>query len=97
MADASLASRDFPASHFSLSTITDCWQDITVNRTLVYIVAGAALVVGGVALLTRKRAMSDTIADPITEAQRMLDRAQTKITEIEAGLRSSRDYYAQPA
>ncbi|HEY3268430.1 MAG TPA: hypothetical protein VGM37_16035 [Armatimonadota bacterium] len=60
-----------------------------MNKTWVYIVAGTALVVGGLALLARAEGgpQSD---DPIAEAQRMLSRAQTKVSEIEAGLRSSR-------
>jgi hypothetical protein len=57
-------------------------------------VAGAALVAGGIALLSHYHGEPDG-SDPITEAQRMLDRAQTKISEIEAGLQSSRDFSPQ--
>jgi hypothetical protein len=60
-------------------------------------VAGAALVAGGVAILSHQRGASQGASDPITEAQRMLDRAQTKLSEIEAGLRSTRDYTPQTA
>jgi len=68
-----------------------------VNRTWVYIVAGAALVAGGVALLSHHRGAPGGSDDPITEAQRMLDRAQATISDIEAGLRSSRGASPQPA
>lgn len=66
-----------------------------MNRTWVYIVTGAALVVGGIALLSHYQAEGDGPADPISEAQRMLDRAQSKLSEIEAGLQSSRDFIPQ--
>lgn len=66
-----------------------------MKRTWVYIAAGAALVVGGIALLSHYTGESET-ADPISEAKRMLDRAQNKLSEIETGLQSSRDFSPQP-
>lgn len=66
-----------------------------MNRTWVYIITGSALVVGGLALLSHFAGDAESPHDPLSEAQRMLDRAQTKITEIEAGLKSSRDLFPQ--
>jgi len=68
-----------------------------VNRTWVYIVAGAALVAGGLALLYQVQAGEGRSDDPIAEAQKMLSRAQTKVSEIEAGLRSTKQYSPQAA
>lgn len=56
-----------------------------------YILAGAALVAGGIVVLSRIESLHHHAEDPIGEAQRMLSRAQSKITEIEAGLRTARE------
>ena len=55
-----------------------------------YILAGAALVAGGVVVLSRIESLHQHLDDPIAEAQRMLSRAQGKLTEIENGLRTAR-------
>jgi hypothetical protein len=60
-----------------------------VSRQWVYIIAGAALVAGGLAFLSQ---IQDTYhresPDPIAEAQRLLSRAQSRVSEIEAGWRN---------
>lgn len=68
-----------------------------MNRTWVYIVAGAAMVAGGLALLSQIQAGEKRSEDPIAEAQKMLSRAQTKVSEIEAGIRSAQKYTPQAA
>jgi hypothetical protein len=68
-----------------------------VNRTWVYIVTGAALVIGAAVVLGACGGGPDGVKDPISEAQNMLDRAQTKLSEIEARLHSSQDYAPEPA
>lgn len=65
-----------------------------MNRNLAYILAGAALVAGGIVLLSRIEAVHEAGNDPIEEAQRMLSRAQSKIAEIEAGFHAAR--HSQP-
>jgi hypothetical protein len=65
------------------------------NRNWMYLLAGAALVAGGIVMLSRIESYHRTTEDPIADAQRMLSRAQSKISEIEAGLQSSRQ--SQPA
>lgn len=70
---------------------------IRVNRSWVYIVVGAAMVAGGLALLSRLQDEDEFLEDPIAEARRMLSRAQTKVSEIEAGLQSSRQSAPQGA
>lgn len=67
----------------------------SANRRWLYIIAGAALVAGGIVLLSRIRCSEEEYEDPIADAQRMLSRAQSKISEIEAGLQSAR--HPQPA
>jgi hypothetical protein len=59
-----------------------------VSRSWIYIVAGAALIAGGLALLSQFQSThAGGLEDPIAEAQRMLSRAQSTVSEIEAGLR----------
>jgi len=69
-----------------------------VNRNWFYVVAGAALVAGGLALLARLQlAGGRTVDDPIAEAQRLLSKAQSTVSEIEAGLQGARNLTAQTA
>ena len=53
------------------------------------------MVAGGIMLLSRVRSFEDEGDDPLEEAQRMLSRAQGKISEIEAGFHAAR--HSQPA
>lgn len=69
-----------------------------VNRTWVYVIGGVTLIAGGLAILSQLQASGEqAIEDPIAEAQRMLSRAQTKVSEIEDNLRHSRNVSTQPA
>lgn len=68
-----------------------------MNRSWWYIVAGAALVAGGLALLYQARTEEHGSEDPIAEARKMLSRAQTKVSEIEAVLQSGRPCSPQTA
>jgi hypothetical protein len=61
------------------------------NRNWMYVLAGAALVAGGIIVLSRIESLHQHAEDPIADAQRMLFRAQSKVTEIESGLRSARE------
>ncbi|HEY3413917.1 MAG TPA: hypothetical protein VGM51_12820 [Armatimonadota bacterium] len=61
------------------------------NINWLYILAGAALVAGGIVVLSRIESLHQNPDDPIADAQRMLSRAQSKLTEIEAGLRTARE------
>ena len=61
-----------------------------MNRKWVYIIAGAGLVAGGFALLAQVDSPRSGSGDPIAEAERLLSSAQTKVSEIEAGLGSAR-------
>lgn len=65
------------------------------NRRWIFVIAGAALVAGGIVLLSRLGTSGPDGQDPIAEAQNMLSRAQSKVSEIEAGLQSARQ--PQPA
>lgn len=53
--------------------------------------AGVALVAGGIVILSRVEFLQPQSDDPIAEAQRMLLLAQGKVSEIETGLRSARE------
>jgi hypothetical protein len=59
------------------------------QRRVAYLIAGAALVAGGILILSRLDQPREE-EDPLSEAQRMISRAQSKISEIEAGLHSTR-------
>ena len=60
-----------------------------MNRKWAYIVAGSSLIAAGVAILAVLQRHEIHGGDPIEEAQRMLTRAQTKLNEIETGLRET--------
>jgi hypothetical protein len=68
-----------------------------VNRKWAYIVAGSSLIAAGVAILAIVQRHEMRGGDPIEEAQRMLTRAQTKLSEIESGLRQTGRLAEEPA
>lgn len=68
-----------------------------MNRKWAYIVAGSSLIAAGVAILAIVQRHEVRGGDPIEEAQRMLTRAQSKLSEIETGLRETGRLADQPA